>query len=513
MIVGAGPTGLALALSLARSGIKVRLIEKLREPAATSRAIGIQARTLEMLDMFGLADAFVDRGHKGRAGNIYAGSRRLVHLDLALLASRYPYILFLEQTETERLLSEALAKLGVEVERGVEMISFQQTPELVTLVTRTGNGASEQIECEYLVGCDGAHSATRRGLDLQFDGKTLSQQFLLADLDMESWLTNDEFHIFTSPDGLLAIFPMSGGHRVIAEIPSHSEDPGSEPQLAEIEAIVARRVDAPLRLSGMRWSSYFKVNSRLASRLQDGRVFLVGDAAHIHSPAGAQGMNTGIQDAFNLGWKLAFVLRGDAAPDLLATYQAERYPVERGVLRKTELLTRIVSLKSPFLRFFRDRIAPRITALERVQRVARRTISQIGVSYRALPVPTLRGPGDVLRAGDRAPDTWVQVHDNAGAKRLHALLDPTRFTLLLITRDQPVAASNRGSTVPLQSDDRVQVVIGIDAPGNGIAESANYAGEDRFYLIRPDGYLALVGPLGHAADAKDFLQRYRPDVA
>jgi 3-(3-hydroxy-phenyl)propionate hydroxylase len=492
LIVGAGPTGLALALSLATAGVAVRLIDSRPAPATTSRAIGIQARTLELLDLFGLGETLALRGLRARAGNVYARSHRLVHLELSRMQSRYPFILLLEQTETERILSEALLRKGVQIERAVELESFEQGDDGVDVLLARSGGASMKGRFAYMVGCDGAHSITRHALGIGFAGRTLRQKFMLADLDVEWRLPDDEFHIFTSVDGLAAIFPMRSGHRLIAETLKEPLAPARGPTLPQLQKVAAQRAGVELALSNLRWSSYFQVNSRLATRLREGRVFLAGDSAHIHSPAGAQGMNTGIQDALNLGWKLAFVLRGDAAPGLLETYETERYPVEEGVLRNTDLLTRMVSLRAKPLRLARDLIVPPLARTGLVQNLVRSTISQIRVSYRRGPAASLAG----LAAGDRMPDVDIEL-EGGDWRRLYSLLDGVHFKLLLVSRnDVRGLAANIATLLPKRL---VQLVCARAVLGH-----EEILGE-RFCLIRPDAYVGVLGPVSRVMQVIDWL--------
>jgi 3-(3-hydroxy-phenyl)propionate hydroxylase len=493
LIVGAGPTGLTLALSLATAGVPVRLIDIKAAPATTSRAIGIQARTLELLDLFGLGETFVSLGLRAHAGNIYAKSRKLVHLDLTRLQTRYPFILLLEQTETERLLTEALLRQGVRVERGVELLSFEQDDDGINVQFRQCGAEPLAGRYSYMVGCDGAHSITRHGLGVGFSGKTLRQKFMLADLDVRWNFPDDQFHIFTSPKGLVAIFPMRSGHRLIAETSEEPTASSNGPTLSQLEEVAAQRITLEMTFSNLRWSSFFQVNSRLATRLRDGRVFLAGDAAHIHSPAGAQGMNTGMQDALNLAWKLAFVLRGDAASALLDTYQTERYPVEQGVLRKTEILTRMVSLRAPPLRHARNVIVPPLARTRLVQSVAGKTISQIGINYRRGRRSVMGG----LAAGDRIPDVEIEL-EGAGTRRLYSLLDGVHFKVLLVSRSD---ASRVGASIAALVPKRVAQLI----CGRSLRCDEHQDLDEWFCLIRPDSYVAQLGPISRVAETINWM--------
>ena len=313
LIVGAGPTGLMAALELARMGVAVRLVDKTPEPATTSRAIGVQARTLELLHQRGLAEPLIARGLPTRHGNFYGEGKALFRLDFAHVQSRFPYILFVSQVETEALLRDAVAAKGVAVEWGTEMIALAQgsparADDLPRAVLRHADGALEELRPAWIISAEGAHSVVRRTLGLPFEGEPIAKKFALGDMHVGGALDPDELHIFSSGEGFLGMFPLGGGRfRLIA---SDAPRDGEAPSLAELQEIFDRRSHAPARLRDLAWSSWFGINTRMVSRLRVGRLLLGGDAAHIHSPAGAQGMNTGMQDMINLGWKLARVVRG-----------------------------------------------------------------------------------------------------------------------------------------------------------------------------------------------------------
>ncbi|OLL30138.1 FAD-binding monooxygenase [Burkholderia sp. SRS-W-2-2016] len=548
LIVGAGPTGLAAAMSLARAHIPVRLIDKAPQPNPYSRAVGIQARTLELLEQHRLIEPFLDLGHRARVANLFSNGMRLAQLDFDPLHTRYPYLLFLDQSVTERLLTEHLATLGVTVERGVELTMFLQGSASVEATLRHPNGRSETMRPAYLIAADGAHSPIRHRLGLRFEGKTLEQNFLLADLQAQTDWPDDEFHIFASGEGLVALFPMGHGrHRLIADhavaplfsavgpaaVPATAGTVAPDapagtppdanlppPSLEQCKALIARRVRERVDVSDLAWSAHFRVNSRMVDRLRVGRVFLAGDAAHVHSPAGAQGMNTGIQEALNLGWKLARVINGAAPDRLLDTYHAERHPIERDVLRQTGFITQLAEADHGPLKLLRERVMPVLAALGPLRDAARATISELSVQYRRSPLTLERVLDGGPRAGERAPDALVHVIDGPlgrapGVGCIFDLHDPAYFSLFLLVPplpvdDTPLDPAAKHGPPP---DPEVERLAGeverllpgavriwriTDTTGDGAPALSESYGRTRpaFYLVRPDGYISARGRTG-----------------
>ncbi|MEM5382360.1 FAD-dependent monooxygenase [Paraburkholderia phymatum] len=535
LIVGAGPTGLAAAMSLARARVPVRLIDKAPQPDPHSRAIGIQARTLELLEQHRLVEPFLDLGHRARAANLYSNGQRLARLDFDPLQTRYPYLLFLDQSITERLLTEHLATFGVHVERGVELTMFAQGSAGINATLRRADGHIETLHPSYMIAADGAHSAIRHRLGMSFAGKTFEQTFLLADAEADTDWSDDEFHIFASGAGLAGLFPMGKGrHRLIADhpaMPSNASASGNPaplssipaPTLDECRQIAKSRIHHPIALTALSWSSYFHLNSRMVEQLRSQRVFLAGDSAHVHSPAGAQGMNTGIQEAFNLGWKLARVLKGDAPDRLLDTYHLERHPIERDVLRHTTFVTHMAEADHGPMKLLRDRVMPVLAALGPLRDAARLTVSELSVQYRRSPLTLERVLDGGPRAGERAPDALVHVVDGPlgrapGVGCIFDLHDPAFFSLFLLVDPPEEAASNNGTLLPLHRkpvraadlDRFVAAVEGLLPGAVRIWRVSDANGEDggpslsesfgrtrpSFYLLRPDGYVCARGRPG-----------------
>jgi 2-polyprenyl-6-methoxyphenol hydroxylase-like FAD-dependent oxidoreductase len=406
MIVGAGPTGLAAAMDLADFGVPCRLIDKLPGPLSHPRAIGIQARTLELFEQRGIIEPFLRLSHKAHAGNFYSGDKLFLRVDLAPLPSRYHYLTLIDQSQTERIMAEKVRQLGVTVERGVELTNFRDRGNAVELMLKHSGGYTEHTWAPFLIGCDGAHSFIREHLKLGFEGKSYPQTFMLADVHIDWNQSDEEFYVFTSEEGLAAIFPLGGGyHRLVVVLLNEPSD--REPSLQECQTIIDRRLQGAPRLSDLRWSSYFHVNSRRVEKLRAGRVFVAGDASHVHSPAAGQGMNTGIQESINLTWKVALVMRREADDVLLDTYEEERQPIEKQVLFGTDLVFGVIGAQNGFRAFFSDHVAPLFDNMELVQDPMRRFVSELAVEYRSSSFSLEQRLEGGLRAGERAAGACV----------------------------------------------------------------------------------------------------------
>ncbi len=425
LIVGAGPTGLAAALSLAKAKLPVRIVDQARRPAPHSRAIGIQARTLELLEQHRIVEPFLELGHRARVAHLVSAGRRIAELDFDPLQTRYPYLLMLEQTETERILTEHLASFDILIERGVKLSRCRQDGETLRVLLEHEDGREETLAPSWLVAADGAHSTLRHLLGASFAGHAFEQTFLLADVAAEPGWPDDEIHLHATHDGLAGMLPLGHGrYRIVADRPPRDAQ-GAEregapaaqasselgkggadddaPSLETCRALVRERIDPHLAIDELGWSSYFHLHSRMIEHLRIGRVLFAGDAAHVHSPAGAQGMNTGIQEAFNLGWKLARVLTAGAPERLVDTYHAERHPIEREVLRQTSFITQVVEADHGPLKLLREHVVPVLASLGPVRDALRRSVSELAVQYRRSPLTLERVLDGGPRAGERAP--------------------------------------------------------------------------------------------------------------
>jgi 2-polyprenyl-6-methoxyphenol hydroxylase-like FAD-dependent oxidoreductase len=518
LIVGAGPTGLTLAAQLRWFGVPFRIIDRARDRAGESRALAVQARTLEILDSLGLADPMVARGNRSARLALHLGDRRVGEItlgDFRATETRYPFILFISQAETERILGEHLAGDSVAVERGVELVSFELLAQHVACTLRRPDGREEQVRAGYLLGCDGAHSAVRKGAGFVFQGGSYPEDFVLGDVEADGPLEPGAINSFAGGGGVAMFFPLGSPTtwRVIGMRAGDTRHPGGAPlpegspigplTLEELQAVVALPTAGTVAVRDPAWLSHFRLHHRQIAHYRRDRVFLAGDAAHIHSPVGAQGMNTGIQDAWNLGWKLALVARGQASEGLLDSYEAERWPVGHTLLRYTDrvfsVFTRAMAA-GRFASWIRNaviaRVLPRLFAWERLRSFAFGFVSELRIRYHRSPAitegrPRLRhGP----RAGARLPDAAVTL--DMQRTSLQRAVVGSHLTLLLcgdpaawnaewlarlVQHRRGLIKLSRLTSRPypgaLVADGRTLTRLGV----RGAAQ----------YLIRPDGYIAF----------------------
>jgi 2-polyprenyl-6-methoxyphenol hydroxylase-like FAD-dependent oxidoreductase len=485
LIVGAGPTGLTAALELSRLGIGVRIVDRAPERSLTSRALGIQARTVELLRVRGVGDEMLQLGNRARATTLYSRGEKLAAIELHRMPSQFNYVLLLAQSDTERLVTEQLSRQGIKVERGVQLIKLTGRRDGVSAVLRSGDGAEEALDASYLIAADGSHSMIRKTLGLPFTGKSLTQNYVLGDLHLAGDIPEDQLSIFMARNGFLAVFPMGDGRfRFMATDPDGITGETGDPTLEDIQRLYDRTVHLPAALYNLNWSSRFRINSRHMTTLRDGRVFFGGDAAHVHSPAGGQGMNAGIQDMINLSWKLAMVLNGQARPGLLDTYQSDRLPVIRQLVRMTERATRAFNSTSPLVHAALTRLAPIVLARSKVQNKAAPRLGQLSAGYRDCPIAKGGGRIGSLRSGDRVPDL------PAGSGRLYDLLDLSTLTLF-VTGDRIPEAAYRPwrDVIALRQ-------VSIETMPAG------------WLLVRPDGYLAAAGAPGDGPVLSRWLDRW-----
>ena len=378
-----------------------------------------------------------------------AAAKRIFRLEFSHLDSKYNYLLFISQAETEQLLRDTLQKSGVAIEWGVTMNAFAQAEHSTTInaVLQKPDGSIEEVRASYLISAEGAHSTARHTLDLPFEGKSLDEQYALGDFHVDSELPEHDFHVFSSEHGFLGLFPMGNKRwRMIASNPLSTPSKDTEPSLDELQKLFDQRSPVAARFYDMSWSSWFHINSRMIHRMSVGRVFVGGDSAHIHSPAGAQGMNTGMQDMMNLGWKMAMVLQGHAKPALLGTYTTERVPVIENVLTKTEGLTAAIGQENAVFRAIFNHVAPWIVGTDVVQANSTERMSQLGLNYHGSPLAAADGHRGSLRAGDRMPDLPVMLLNHDGPTdptprpaTVFSLLDPSAFTIFYSNIADPAA--------------------------------------------------------------------------
>jgi 2-polyprenyl-6-methoxyphenol hydroxylase-like FAD-dependent oxidoreductase len=525
LIVGAGPTGLTLAAQLHAFGTSFRLVDRQPDRVHESRALAVQPRTLEVLTGIGVAETMVQHGNPAVRLQIHGRSRvtEVPLFEIGLDDTRFPFLLFLSQAETETILDEHLTREGATVERGVELTGLHQQSSGVACMLRHRRGQTEQFLARYVVGCDGAHSTVRDLAGIGFTGDAYPQTFVLADLDADGPAA-DTVHVYLSPAGMLFLFPLAepAPWRLLGMQPdSAARSDDQLPSLRELQALADTYTHTPIHLHDPVWATYFRLQHRHATRYRNRRVFLAGDAAHIHSPAGAQGMNTGIQDAWNLGWKLALVANRTARPALLDTYEIERQPVGRDVLRFTDRAFTIATSTSPLVGFLRTRLAPQLIRLawrlERGRALGFRAISQLAISYRNSPAseeghPELRrGP----HAGDRLPDACMTVDDQPNT--LHEAVSAPRFHLVLAGPPDAWPPAGQAGAIGRHAD-LIETHRLAHEPTSGALYDMHDHAHQRLglsrtesaahYLIRPDGHIAYRAAGTDVAGLHTYLARW-----
>lgn len=526
IIVGAGPTGQTLALTLARQGVRAKIVDQLSERSDKSRALIVQSRTLETFRTFGVVDEILARGSHGYRLRPHVQGRPFALIDIAndkVEDTRYPFTFFLSQVDTEEVLDRALAAAKIEIERPVTATSFERVDGGV-IVTLSGPapGQERRVKAKYVVGCDGAHSVVRKAAGLSFRGASYAQSFLLADVHSDD-LRDDELTFFLGWGGIVGAIPLGKPGRFRLVVAGSYGDVSEEPTFEELQAVVHRVGNRPIAMSDPTWIARFRLHHRGVDRYRSGPFFVAGDAAHIHSPAGGQGMNTGIQDAYNLGWKLAMVVRGEADDKLLDSYHDERHAIGQQLLRTTDRMFNVMTSGSLFFTLVRLFVLPRVLPKILSSPVRRekqfRMASQLGMSYPKSPVVHEEVPKDATEAFRAAPGAGSRVPDgpttrSADGPWLHDLLRAPKHHLVLVPRglsgeqrssaiaDAEGACRMHGSLVEpiVVEDGKVADQLAGDAAAT--------------YLVRPDGVIAYRAPgivpsqaLGHLDAA---LGRARP---
>ena len=508
LIVGAGPTGLMLANQLGRAGARATIIDRHAGPAVETRALGVQARTLEIYAKLGLAERALELGKRGTGANIWADGRRTAHVPLGEAGrtlTPYPFILILGQDDNERIMGEKLRASNLAVQWNTELKHLVQRGDHVRVTLKQPDGTSREMSAAWVAGCDGARSAVRELNRIAYLGAPYQHVFYVADTVVTGSMIADEVNAYLWRDGFHLLFPMRGQDhwRVVGILPQTLRDK-AHVSFDDVIPSIVNEAGMDLSFASCSWFSTYRISHRSAERFRDRRCFLLGDAAHIHSPVGAQGMNTGLQDAYNLGWKLALVTAGRADSRLLDSYESERIPVARRLLNTTDRAFRLVVSNSPIAGVLRTKIVARIAARamrrEAIQRVAFRVISQIGIHYRESPLSlAIEEPStDAPHAGDRF--AWLELAFSAdgAVEDLFAKLDDTRFNLLVVGQPPPAAG-----TLPLGDLLRV-IAIPADGANAGALAAARIAAPS-YYLLRPDGHIGLCGTRFDVAALQSYV--------
>ena len=496
LIVGAGPTGMTLAIELARAGMDVRIIDKNDGLAEHSQALAVQARTLEQFQRYGIAEDAVERGRKLRGARFYSEGKRIVDITLDEVPSRYPYLLFLPQSETEALLNAHLESLGVRIERRVELESLVQHDRAVLATLRHPDGGKEDVSVRWLIGCDGAHSPVREKTGTLFEGGGVGLSIFLGDLELEGPDVPEDFLSVYVHRGDVVFMGRISDTIVRMIVALHSEQEKDEHRMITADDFqrAVDHVGVRVNVLAAGWTSPFRVNDRQAKHYRIRNVFLAGDASHIHSPVGGQGMNTGIQDAANLAWKLAAVARG-ADESLLNSYEEERGDVGQALLRFTERGLKVASTTNPLLEGIRDVFVPFITSLKPVQRAVTGFVAETAIEYRSSSiVRDFGGDGD-LRAGDRLPDlTLMSPGDQTtllrtwtGSRHLALVINGSNLEVAQVRSDLPEA--DVVSVCTPQLDDEGINLLGI---------------RKKVLIVRPDGYVGFRGGMKYRHEWRKY---------
>ncbi|WP_138734217.1 FAD-dependent monooxygenase [Modestobacter excelsi] len=510
LVVGAGPVGLTAACELVRQGSRVRLVDALPEPTTQSRAVIIHPRTQEHLAAMGVQDVVERQGLPQTAIELYTGREptRRVHLTTEHVDSRFPSPLDLAQPQTEAVLTRLAADLGVVVERSTTLDGLEQDDDGVTVTLTVPTGTARH-RYGWVVGADGGHSAVRAAVGTRIEGVFQGQHFLFADVAARSQRSTDTIRMFVHPDGIGALFPMPGGRtRLMFEV--DDPGPGAVPTVEQAQRLVDERMGGQWQVGDPNWLLYYEVHHGQVPQYRHGRVLLAGDAAHVHSPAGGQGMNTGIQDAVNLAWKLALVSTGRAGPGLLDSYHAERHPVGAAVVRQTNAMTDAMTLEGPAATLR----AVALSVLGHLPAVTDRlmtTLTETAIAYRGSPVVGgAPAHGRHALPGDHAPDiAGLRTVDGAEAWIGDLLRRPGH--LLLSTAAQPAvldrlrdALGALGTVVPV-----VRAAAG--APADALVDAAGAVarrygiGDSGMALVRPDGYLGWLSTRADEAAVTGYL--------
>jgi 2-polyprenyl-6-methoxyphenol hydroxylase-like FAD-dependent oxidoreductase len=511
LIVGAGPTGLMLANQLGRRGVRAMIIDRHSGPSLQTRALGVQARTLEIYDKLGIAERAVELGKPADGANIWATGRHMGRVpfgDAGKSATRFPYILVLGQDDNERIVGEKLRDWNMSVQWNTELTGIEQHADHVVATLKKTDGAIQTIKARWVAGCDGSRSAVRELNAITFPGAPYEHVFFVADVAVTGNMMPNEVNVYLWKDGFHLFFPMRGQDhwRIVGILPASVQDK-RDVTFDDVVPSVRGEAGANLTFKSCTWFSTYRIHHRSASRFRAGRCFVLGDAAHIHSPMGAQGMNTGLQDAYNLGWKLAAVVKGHAKDSLLDSYEEERVPVAKQLLNTTDRAFRIVVSDSWLAGLLRTKVLARIAAFamrrQRIQQAAFRVVSQLAIHYRSssLSKSLQTLPSDAPQAGERFPWLQLKLHESRAVEDVFKLLDDRQWNLILIGQEVSNALSDFGDllrvvSVPSDADNAAELArVHIPAPA--------------FYLLRPDGHIGLCG-VGFDADA---AQRYLSENA
>lgn len=515
MIVGAGPTGLMMACSLARLGIEFRIIDKKSKRTAASNAIWIQTLTIELFDRMGIAKQFIKAGQPCLAINFYIDGKYLSQLPLNEIDSIYPFILMLPQSETERILEEDLNTFHHFVERSLELIEIEHGSDGTISTLKQSDGQLEKIKSDWLIACDGANSFVRQKCDIDFPGEDLTEQCLVADATIKSsYLPKDQTHFFFGPRTTLVAFPLgSEKYRLVANLDlDHPRTIFTEREVIEI---VQERAHGNYYITNVKWISLFWIHGRIANLMRKHSIFLVGDAAHVHSPAGGQGMNTGLQDAYNLAWKLALVIQEKAAPSFLDSYQAERYPVVKEIVEQNEYFTKMALFDKNFLSTLQKFGRKLSKNNKHFFKEIGNQLTQLAIQYKNSPIIAY-GKQHSPKPGERAPNVIINHISlyQYFKKSLHHILlftgtNPNKKQLEEFTTLQEQLNNMYSDLINTYIVSNIASAKLTIEDLNGVLHEAYKITKPAMYLIRPDNYIAYYSEDLNLASIVNFLNLYK----
>lgn len=530
LIVGAGPTGLMMGCELQRHNISFRIIDEKEEPTKGSNANWIQSRTLEIFDFMGIAERFIKIGNKCEAINIYLKGQPITNIAINKINSVYPFVLMLPQSETERLLNDRLNEFDIRVEKSSKFLNFQQTSEGMVSTIRHANGDTEDITSNWVIACDGANSSIREKCHLSFSGKDIPEQFMVADAKMSSFLPTNEIHIFFDkgtifPEKrtLFTAFPQAvREYRISANL--YQDSPRKFFTSQEVKEVVAERTYGNFIVDSVSWISPFWIHSKIVDQMHQGAIFLAGDAAHIHSPVGGQGMNAGIQDAFNLAWKLALVIKNKATKSLLNTYQEERFPIVNNIVNQTDFFTNIFLFDKSFSRKLK-KFSVDISEHPFLSKQIAEELTQISLRYKNSSIinydenPKLSSPLQGERAPDVILNNSMRLYDSF-SKFSHNIII---FTGKTLSRKELDVIEQLQDSIENKHSEAIKLLVITQTPLNKINNyilDSNYLVHNRYnvnhlclYMVRPDNCIAYYSSKITLASIEKFLEHYQNKLA
>jgi 2-polyprenyl-6-methoxyphenol hydroxylase-like FAD-dependent oxidoreductase len=506
IIVGAGPTGLSLACQLIRYGVDLVIFDQKKTTTPYSKAIGVQARTLEIYEQINLANKLIEQGWITKKARFAVGGKVRGEVKLSKIGegmSPYPFLLLVEQGRHEKVLYDFIKENGKDVSWETELAGFSQDETGVRAKVKTAKGETETIEAKFMVGCDGAKSPVRNMLGLTFEGSTFERIFYVADAEIDWKFTHEALYVCLARKALTAFFPMVGNNHycIVGTFPEDHEGDEGEILYEEIEQQFKHDTELDLDIVDVNWFSTYKVHTRHVSKFSVGRSFLAGDAAHIHTPAGAQGMNTGIQDGYNLAWKIWFVLREKGHENILETYNEERLSNAKNLLKTTDLLFNLGASQDIFLSYFRTHIFPHIAgfalSFDTVKRFIFPRISQIGINYRTSSLSENNADFSI-KAGDRMPYFTVEgksFYDRLRQPKFHLIAfpeTPDDFPALKTELESQYAESIDFNLIPLNP--QVADIFGTNSSFN--------------VLLRPDNYIGFISAGTSPSNLRLYLNKF-----